>query len=196
VTRWKTVSTRSNAGRAGRCDNRPRSFSRFRRARFIQDPAQLPLLTFSEWRRSRCLRLEQCTEEDAVILLGAYGAEVPGVGLVAYMLGLKHFGFAGTASLAETQKNPQGDFRTLFLKRTRREPQVAATHAKECSVTRLGSLRIPGRIARVCYQEALAGPVSCHDPEVGGAIQGRCALEDDIPAVRRNAESARGVFRE
>jgi len=84
--------------------NRPRSFSRFRRGRFVQDPAKLPLLTFSEWRRSGRLRLEQCTEEDAVILLGAYGAEVPGVGLVAHMLGLKHFGLAGTASLAETQK--------------------------------------------------------------------------------------------
>ena len=66
----------------------------------VQHPAELLLLLLRQWRRSGSLGLQQRTEKDAIVLLGANTAQISGVCLVAHMLGLKDLRLTFTTALA------------------------------------------------------------------------------------------------
>lgn len=75
------------------------------RCGFIEHSADLTFFLVREGSPTGGLRLEQRAEEYAVILSGAFGAQLPLVGPVAHSLGLEDLGFTLAASLA--QHSPQ-----------------------------------------------------------------------------------------
>lgn len=78
---------------------------------FVQHPPELPLVVRGQRRRARRLRLEERAQEYAIIQLGAYGAEIAAVELVADTLRLKDLclAFAAAPASGYTRNNaPSG----------------------------------------------------------------------------------------
>ncbi len=72
------------------------------RGRLVQNPAKFSLGLGSQGRSAGCLGLEESTEEYAIVLSGADGAEVPVIEFVAHPLGLENLSLALTAALAQS----------------------------------------------------------------------------------------------
>lgn len=71
----------------------------FGRCRLVQHPPELLLLSVGKWRGTRCLRLEQRSQEYSIILLGTDLTDVPAVRPAAYPLSLKDLRLTLTTSL-------------------------------------------------------------------------------------------------
>ena len=69
--------------------------------RLVQHPPHFALFTLRQWRRAGSLRLQQCTEKDSIVQLGAVGAEVAVVDPLSYVLGLKDLRLSYLTALAQ-----------------------------------------------------------------------------------------------